>query len=129
MAQLALGEGSGNFGPGALPMPWLRTYLSYLWRSSPSKCSLLGVTSSSRSLLPGPSVGGISLSKDTGVACHSLLQEIFLTQGLNTALQLCRWTLHCLSHQAPITLELYLKGCSRIQNDPAGISSLFQPTG
>ena len=36
--------------------------------------------------------------KNTGVGCHSLLQGIFLTQGLNLGLLLCRQILYCLSH-------------------------------
>ena len=40
-----------------------------------------------------------SLGKNTGVGSHSLLQEIFLTQGLNRGLLDCRQTLYCLSHQ------------------------------
>ena len=35
--------------------------------------------------------------KDTGVGCHFLLQEIFLTQGLNLGLPHCRQTLYHLS--------------------------------
>ena len=34
---------------------------------------------------------------NTGVGSHSLLQEIFLTQGLNPGLLHCRWILYCLS--------------------------------
>ena len=37
--------------------------------------------------------------KRTGVGCHFLLQEIFLTQGLNPGLSHCRQTLYCLSHK------------------------------
>ena len=37
--------------------------------------------------------------KNTGVGCHFLLQEIFLTQGLNPGLPQCRQTLYHLSHQ------------------------------
>ena len=37
--------------------------------------------------------------KNTGVGCHSLLQEIFLTQGLNPGLPHCRQTLYHLSYQ------------------------------
>ena len=37
--------------------------------------------------------------KNTGVGCYSLLQEIFLTQGLNPGLLQCRQTLYCLSQQ------------------------------
>ena len=37
--------------------------------------------------------------KNTGVDCHFLLQEIFLTQGLNLGLPHCRQMLYRLSHQ------------------------------
>ena len=37
--------------------------------------------------------------KSTGVGCHFLLQEIFLTQGSNLVLPHCRWMLYHLSHQ------------------------------
>ena len=36
--------------------------------------------------LPGSSVHGNSPGKNTGVGCHSFLQGIFLTQGLNPGL-------------------------------------------
>ena len=39
------------------------------------------------------------LGKNTGVGCHFLLQDIFLTQGSNPGLQLCKQTLYHLSHQ------------------------------
>ena len=37
--------------------------------------------------------------QNTGVGSHSLLQGIFLTQGLNLGLLHCREILYCLSHQ------------------------------
>ena len=40
-----------------------------------------------------------SPGKNTGVGCHSLLQGIFLTQGSNAGLPLCRQILYRLSHQ------------------------------
>ena len=43
-----------------------------------------------------PSIG--FPGKTSGVGCSFLLQGIFLTQGLNPDLPLCRQTLHCLSH-------------------------------
>ena len=46
--------------------------------------------------------------KNTGVDCHFLLQEIFLTQGLNPDLPHCRQTLYCLSHQGSPTALLQL---------------------
>ena len=39
------------------------------------------------------------LGKNTGVGCHSLLQGIFLPQGLNPGLWHCRQILYRLSHQ------------------------------
>ena len=44
--------------------------------------------------LTGSSVHGDSPGKNTGVACHSLLQGIFPTQGLN--LCLLHWQEDCL---------------------------------
>ena len=40
-----------------------------------------------------------SPSKNTGVGCHSLLQGIFLTQGLNSGLLHCRKILYLLSYR------------------------------
>ena len=48
--------------------------------------------------LPGSSVHGI-LQATTGVGCHSLLQGIFLIQGLNLGLLHCRQILYHLNHQ------------------------------
>ena len=46
------------------------------------------------------------LDKNTGVGCHFLLQEIFLTQGLNPGLLHCRQMFYHLSHQgSPIGIE------------------------
>ena len=47
---------------------------------------------SARLLCPCTSPG-----KNTRVGSHSLLQGIFLTQGLNLGLLHCRWILYCLS--------------------------------
>ena len=49
---------------------------------------------SARLLCPWNSPG-----KNTGVGCHSLLQGIFLTQGLNAGLLHCKQILYHLSHQ------------------------------
>ena len=43
-------------------------------------------------------------SKNTGVGCHFLLQEIFPPQGLNPDLLHCRQTLYHLSHQGSHTV-------------------------
>ena len=48
-----------------------------------------------------------SLGKNTGVGSHSLLQRIFLTQGLNSGLTHCRQILYHLSHQGSSTM-IYL---------------------
>ena len=48
---------------------------------------------------PGTSVHGDSPGKNTGVGCHTLLQGIFPTQGLNPGLPQCRRILYHLSHQ------------------------------
>ena len=40
-----------------------------------------------------------SPDKNTEVSSHSLLQSIFLTQGLNLGLPHCRQILCCMSHQ------------------------------
>ena len=48
-----------------------------------------------------------SLGQNTGVGSLSLLQGIFLTQGLKPGLQHCRWILYQLSHKGrPRILEL-----------------------
>ena len=56
--------------------------------------------------LPGFSVRGDSLSKNTGVGCQALLQGIFPTQGSNPGLPHYRGILYRLSHQgSPRILE------------------------
>ena len=55
---------------------------------------------------PGSSIHRHSPGKNSGVGCHSVLQGIFLTQGLNSGLPHCRQILYCLSHQgSPRILE------------------------
>ena len=44
--------------------------------------------------------------RNTGVGCHCLLQEIFLTQRLNPSLLHCRQMLYHLSHQGNTILDL-----------------------
>ena len=48
---------------------------------------------------PGSLVHGDSPGKNTGVGCHTLLQGIFPTQGLNPGLLYYRSILYHLSHQ------------------------------
>ena len=45
-----------------------------------------------------------SPGKNIGVICHSLLQQIFLTQGLNLGLLHCRQILYHLSHQGSLII-------------------------
>ena len=52
--------------------------------------------------LPGSSVHGDSPGKNTEVGCHSLLQGVFLIQGLNLGLLHCRQFLYRLSHQGSL---------------------------
>ena len=57
--------------------------------------------------LPGSSVHGDSLGKNTGVSCLAFLQGIFPTQRLNPGLLHCRQILYPQSHQgSPRTLKL-----------------------
>ena len=51
-----------------------------------------------------------SPSKNTGVGCHFLLQEIFLTQGSNLGFLHCRQILYHLSYREVLSfLKFYLK--------------------
>ena len=64
--------------------------------------------------LPGSSVHGDSLGKNTGVCCHALLQGIFLMQGSNPGLPHCKQILYLLSHQERPNISqmhCYIKGC------------------
>ena len=49
-----------------------------------------------------------SPGKNTDVGCHSLLQDIFLTQGLNPGLLHCRQILYHLSFQGSRGCSVYL---------------------
>ena len=53
--------------------------------------------------LPSSSVQWNSLGKNTGVGCHFLLQGIFMTQGSNPGLLICRQILYSLSYQGFFT--------------------------
>ena len=48
---------------------------------------------------PGSSVHGDSPGKNTEVGCHTLIQEIFPTQGWNPGLSHCRQILYRLSQE------------------------------
>ena len=47
-----------------------------------------------------------SPGKNTGVDCHFLLQRVLPTQGSNLGLWHCRQTLHQLSHQGSLCINL-----------------------
>ena len=47
----------------------------------------------------------LSVGKNTGVGCLSLLQGIFFTKGSNPGLPHCRWILYHLSHQGSPSLS------------------------
>ena len=61
-------------------------------QSCPALCSPMDCS------LPGSSVHGILQARILEWACHALLQESFLPQGLNLCLLNCRWILYPLSH-------------------------------
>ena len=70
-----------------------------LWKRESVSCSVVSDSlrapwrQPARLLCPQNSPG-----KNTGVGSHSLLQGIFLTQGLSLDLLSCRQILYCLSH-------------------------------
>ena len=69
--------------------------------------------------LPGFSVHGDSLGKNTEVGCRALLQGIFPAQGSNSGLPHCRWILYHLSHQgSPRILEWVAYPFSRRTSQP-----------
>ena len=68
-------------------------YLCLVTQSCPTLCDPMDCSPS------GSFVHGDSPGKNTGVACHALLQGIFPTQGWNPGLLHCRQILYCLSHQ------------------------------
>ena len=89
-----------------------RDCLSYFLFPSSTKCL---VTQSCSTLCntmgynsPGSSVHGDSPGKNTGVGCHTLLQGIFPTQGLNPSLLYCRQIPYYLSHQGSPSYTIVL---------------------
>ena len=84
-----------------VPCALQEVLISYLFYESGSVSCSVGSDSlqphglqPDRLLCPWNSPG-----KNTGVACHSLLHGIFLTQGSNPGLLQCRWILYYFSHQ------------------------------
>ena len=67
---------------------------------------------------PGSSVLGDSPSQNTGVGCHTLLQEIFSTQGLNLSL-------FCLLHWQACSLPVAAPGKPHIYTYTYSISHLI----
>ena len=64
-----------------------------------------------------------SPGKNTGVACHALLQRIFPTQGSNPGHPRCRWILYCLSHHgSPL---LYSQWLPNLEKEMATHSRIF----
>ena len=59
---------------------------------------------------PDSSVHGNSPSENTGVGCHSLLQGIFLTQGLNLGLLHCGQILYIWATKEPSQKESRKRG-------------------
>ena len=71
-------------------MLWVHLYevcVCLVTQLCPTLCNPIGYSP------PGSLVHGNSPGKNTGVACHALLQGIFPTQGSNPRLLHCRWIL------------------------------------
>ena len=81
-------------------------------------------------LQPGSSVHGDSPGKNTAVGCHTLLQRIFPTQGLNLGLPHFRQFLYHLNHQgSPRILEWVTYPFSRGSSPPrnqTGVSRIAE---
>ena len=81
---------------------------------------------------PGSSVHGDSADKNTGVGCHSLLQGIFPTQGLNPGFPHWRQIPYRLSHQgSPSTRKQIFKhfptlSIANYVSDLPGLNSIGQ---
>ena len=97
-----------------------------LWKCESGTCSVVSdslrplVLQPARPLCPQNSPG-----RNTGVDCHSLLQGIFLTQGLNQNflyLLHCRQILYYLSHEGSLK---YYGGKSEISEIKARASALL----
>ena len=86
-----------------------------LLQSCPALCDPMDCS------LPVSSVYGDAPGKNTGVACHDLLQGIFLTQRLNLCL------LHLLNCQAGSS-PLVPPGKPRLNNDSQNIQVLISET-
>ena len=81
------------------------------------RCPTLGDTMDCS--LPGSSVHGSSLGKNTGVGGHAILQGIFPTQGSVPGLPHCRQILDPLSHQRSPCIHIssvQLLSCVRLSS-------------
>ena len=91
---------------------WETLNMCLVTQSCPTLCDIMNCSP------PGSSVHGDSPGKNIGEGCHSLLQGIFWTQGLNPGLPHCRWILYLLSHQ----------GSPNKQCDPTKSVNIFRIT-
>ena len=65
-----------------------------------------------------------SLGKNTGVSCHSFLQEIFLIQGSKLRFSHCRQLPYCLSHcgtESPVPRKEPACQCRRRKRTESGL--------
>ena len=75
----------------------------WIWRSRSVSCSVMSDSLQHHGLQPTRLLSPWnSPGKKTGVGYHSLLQEIFPTQGSNPGLPHCRRILYCLSQQGSL---------------------------
>ena len=67
--------------------------------------------------------------KNTGVGSHSLLREIFPTQGSNPGLLYCRWILYHVSHQGLCAFNLHksqkIVHVAKTVNSVTGMAALY----
>ena len=100
-----------------LLLSWIWICVSYMYAYVPSfvtqLCPTLGDTTDCS--LPGLSVHGNSLGKNTGVGCHAILQGIFPTQGSVPGLPHCRkiFTLWA-TREAHVCISVQLLSCVRL---------------
>ena len=82
------------------------------------------------SSLPGSSVHGDSPGKNTAVGCHTLLQGIFPSQGLNPGLMHCRQILYHLSYREVLVIPslTFLLNCCCCLVAKSG-TTVLQPHG
>ena len=68
-----------------------------------------------------------SPGKNTGLGSHSLLQRLFLTQGMNMGLLHCRKILYCLTHQDMAYLGTKSLGLPAIEKEHQGVPFQVDP--